>query len=195
MNQLIGILRGAWLAELAKQRAYIEGAVGQLSDDQFRARPGGTGAAEGTAEGAAVNSCAVIVKHLAGNLRSRWTDWRTTDGEKPDRDREGEFVDAGESREELMRRLGAGFDLVTAAVEGLTEEDLTRVVRIRCEPHSVPLAINRSLAHAAYHAGQVMIVARMVSGHGADGWKWLTVKPGGSAAHNEAMKKRFGPRG
>lgn len=191
MKQLIGILRGAWLAELARQRGYIEGAVRQLSDDQFRARPGGTGAAEG----AAVNSCAVIVKHLAGNLRSRWTDWRTTDGEKPDRDREGEFVDAGESREELMRRLGAGFDLVKAAVEGLTEEDLARVVRIRGEPHSVPLAINRSLAHAAYHAGQVMIVARMVSGKGTDGWRWLTVKPGGSAAHNEAMKKRFGPLG
>lgn len=183
----MAILREAWLAEFAKQKAYIVGAVGQLSDEQFRASP-----APG-AGGAAVNSCAMIVKHLAGNLRSRWTDWRTTDGEKPDRHRDDEFVDRGESRAELMQRLEAGFGLVLAVVEGLTEEDLSRLVRIRGEPHSVPLAINRSLAHAAYHAGQIMIIARSV--RGGDGWKWLTVRPGGSAEHNAEMERRFGPRG
>ena len=175
----LSILRDAWLAEFRKQKGYIDGAVGQLSDEQFRARPA-----------ANINSVAVIVKHLAGNLRSRWTEWLTSDGEKPDRDRDGEFIDRGEPRAELMRRFEAGFGLVVAGLEALREEDLGRTVTIRGEPHSVPLAIDRSLAHLAYHAGQIMIVARGVAGDAS--WKWQTVAPGGSAAHNAEMAKRFG---
>ncbi len=179
MPELLGILREAWVAEFRKQKGYIDGAVTQLSDEQFRARPG---------EG--VNSCAIVVKHLAGNLRSRWREWLTTDGEKADRDRDGEFVDAGEPRAELMRRLEEGFGLVFGALAALREEDLGKTVKIRGEPHSVALAVNRSLAHVAYHAGQVMIIARSVAGN--EGWEWQTVKPGGSVAFNAEMGRRFG---
>lgn len=179
---MIDVLREAWAAEFRKQKSYIDGAVRQLSDEQFRARPGGGGSG--------VNSCALVVKHLAGNLRSRWTESLTTDGEKPDRDRDGEFVDKGEPRQELMRRLEEGFALVFAALAALREEDLGKFVKIRGEPHSVPLAINRSLAHVAYHAGQVMIIARSIAGN--EKWEWQTVRPGGSAAFNAEMGRKFG---
>jgi hypothetical protein len=129
---------------------------------------------------------------MAGNMRSRWTDWLTTDGEKPDRNREGEFADEGESRADLMARLNAGWDLIDACLQALTPADLTRTITIRGEPHSVPLAVERQIAHYAYHAGQIHLIARIV--HGPEGWKWHTVAPGGSAAFNRAMSERFGPR-
>lgn len=184
MAEHVRVLREAWAAEFAKQRWYIEGAVKQLTEEQFRARPGGAGGG--------VNSCAMIVKHLAGNLRSRWTEWLTTDGEKADRNRDEEFVDRGEGKGELMGRLAAGFELVDRALAVMTEEDLGRVVKIRGEPHSVPLAVNRSLAHVAYHAGQVMIIARSAVGN--EKWEWLTVRPGGSVDFNAEMGRKFGGR-
>jgi hypothetical protein len=175
------ILRDAWLAEFGKQKAYIDGALGQLTDAQFRARPAPN-----------INSAAIIIKHLAGNLRSRWTDWLATDGEKPDRNRDDEFVDRGEHRATLMERYEAGFGLVFAALNAMTPSDLTRTITIRAEPHAVPLAINRSLAHCAYHAGQIMVIGRWVAGD--EVWKWQTVPPGGSAGHNADLAARFKPR-
>ena len=171
------LLRDAWLSEFRKQKAYIDGAVAQLSDEQFRARPAPN-----------LNSAAVIVKHLAGNLMSRWTDWLTTDGEKPDRNRDDEFIDKGEPREVLMQRHEAGWRLVFDALAAMTAADLTRTVTIRSEPHSVPLAISRSLAHCAYHAGQVMLIARSIAGN--ENWKWQTVPPGGTIAFNAAMRAK-----
>jgi hypothetical protein len=178
MPDAFPVLRDAWLAEFRKQKGYIDGALAQLSDEQFRARPAPN-----------LNSAAIIVKHLAGNLRSRWTDWQTTDGEKPDRNRDDEFIDRGESRTDLMRRYEAGFTLIFAALNALNAGDLARTLTIRSEPHSVPLAITRSLAHVAYHAGQVMLIARSIAGN--ENWKWQTVAPGGSVAHNLEMAAKF----
>lgn len=93
------------------------------------------------------NSIAVIVKHMAGNMRSRWTDFLTTDGEKPDRDRDSEFVDPPATREGLMAMWDDGWNRVLSAIEPLTEADLGRTVTIRGEAHSVMQAINRQLAH------------------------------------------------
>ena len=169
----------AWLAEFSRSRKQIEDALAQLTDDQFRTRltPG-------------TNSCALIVKHLAGNMRSRWTDWLTTDGEKPDRNREREFADEGESRRALVDSLRSGWTLVLNAVGALTPADLARTVRIRGEPHTVPQAVERQIAHYAYHAGQIQLIARIV--HGNEGWVWNSVAPGQSAAFNQAMARKFG---
>jgi hypothetical protein len=179
MTQPTQILVDAWLREFKKHKSYIDGAAAQLTDEQFRARPAPN-----------INSVAIIIRHLAGNLRSRWTDWLATDGEKPDRNRDGEFIDDGEPRAALMRRFEDGWVLVFKALEALTPADLSRTITIRAEPHSVPLAIERQLAHVAYHAGQIMLIARWVAGN--EGWKWQTVPPGGSAAFNRDMQKKHG---
>ena len=176
------IVIAAWSAEFTRARKQIGDAVAQLSDDQFRTRL--------TPQ---TNSCALIVKHLAGNMRSRWTDWMTSDGEKPDRDRENEFADQGESRAELMARLDAGWGLVMGALAALRPEDLSRTVTIRGEPHSVPQAVERQIAHYGYHAGQIQLIARIV--HGNEGWKWTSVAPGQSGAFNRAMEAKFGGSG
>src|SRR3989454_5820778 len=102
------------------------------------------------------NSIAIIVKHMVGNMRSRWTDFLTTDGEKPDRNRDMEFVVPPASRADLMAQWNAGWDLVFRALEPLSDADLERKVTIRGEPHSVMQAINRQIAHYAYHSGQVV---------------------------------------
>jgi hypothetical protein len=106
------------------------------------------------------NSIALIVKHMAGNMRSRWTDFLTSDGEKPDRNRDSEFVDAAESRAELMAQWEKGWDHVWRALGPLEDEDLTRTIAIRGEPHSVMQAINRQVAHYAYHVGQIVLLAK-----------------------------------
>jgi hypothetical protein len=128
------------------------------------------------------NSMALTVKHIAGNLRSRWTDFLTTDGEKPDRDRDQEFmVAAGDTRADLMRRWEASFNQVFATIQGLKPEDLNRTVYIRQEPHTVLQAINRSLAHIVYHVGQIVFLAKHL--RGAE-WKTLSVPRGKSAEYN-----------
>ncbi len=172
----------AWIAEFTRTRKQIDDAVSQLSEDQFRTRL--------TPQ---TNSCALIVKHLAGNMRSRWTGFLTTDGEKPDRDRENEFTDQGETPAELMKRLEEGWALVFGALRGLTPADLGRTVNIRGEPHTVPQAIERQVAHYGYHAGQIQLIARIV--HGNEGWKWNSVAPGQSGAFNSAMAAKFGGSG
>lgn len=126
------------------------------------------------------NSIAVIMKHVAGNLRSRWSDFLTTDGEKPGRDRDGEFVDTHASRAELMKDWESGWAVLFDTLASLTPADLTRTVTIRAEPHSVLLAAQRSLAHIAYHVGQIMLIARIVSeserlGGRPGSWQVLTM--------------------
>src|SRR5216684_7300673 len=106
------------------------------------------------------NSIAIIVKHLAGNMRSRWRDFLTTDGEKPDRHRDTEFEDPPKTRAELKALWEAGWKYVSDALESLTDADLGRTVTIRTEPHSVMQAINRQMAHYAYHVGQVVFAAK-----------------------------------
>lgn len=156
---------------LAAQRRMIDAAVAQLTDEELRARP---------APG--VNSVAVILRHLAGNLRSRWTDFLTTDGEKPDRVREREFEDWPGDRASLLAYFDDGWKRIEAALASITEENVGATIYIRGEAHTLPQAVTRSIMHIAYHAGQILMIARAV--HDGE-WKWLTIAPGGSRRHNE----------
>ena len=161
----------ATLDSIDGYRRMIDAAVVQLTDDELTQRP----AAE-------VNSVAAILRHLGGNLRSRWTDFLTSDGEKPDRNRDAEFADWPGDRASLMAYFDAGWQTMRDSLAALTADDLTKKVTIRGEQHSVQQAIVRSITHTSYHVGQIMLVARLVH----DGtWRWLTIAPGGSAAHNQ----------
>jgi hypothetical protein len=118
------------------------------------------------------NSIALIVKHIAGNMRSRWTDFLTTDGEKPDRHRDSEFVEPPETRAALLEIWENGWRCVFAALEPLSENDLARTVTIRGEPHSVMQAINRQITHYALHIGQIILLAKHFAG---SEWKTLSI--------------------
>jgi hypothetical protein len=127
------------------------------------------------------NSIAVIMKHVAGNLLSRWTDFLTSDGEKPWRDRDDEFVDSIRSRQELMEYWNKGWTCLSNALDALGPTDIDAKVTIRGERLSVPLAMGRSLSHCGYHVGQIVLISRILVG---DGWKTLTIPRGGSKQHN-----------
>ncbi len=118
------------------------------------------------------NSIAIIVKHMAGNMRSRWTDFLSTDGEKPNRNRDSEFVDPPATRNQLLAEWETGWACVFNAVEPLTDADLARTVTIRSEAHSVMQAINRQLAHYAHHVGQIVLLAKH---YACDHWQSLSV--------------------
>lgn len=135
------------------------------------------------------NSIAIIMKHVAGNLHSRWTDFLTTDGEKPWRNRDEEFVDNFASRAEILQTWGRGWACLLDALKSLTAADLEKTVVIRGEPHSVPLAMSRSLGHTCYHVGQIVQLARI---HAGEKWNTLTIPRGASQQYNEA---NWGQRG
>jgi uncharacterized damage-inducible protein DinB len=128
------------------------------------------------------NSIAVIVKHMAGNMRSRWTDFLTSDGEKPDRNRDTEFEDAPKTRAALVELWERGWKYLFDALEPLTDADLTRTVTIRSEPHSVMQAINRQMAHYAHHVGQIVFLAKHLTAQGTGKWDSLSVPRGKSQA-------------
>jgi hypothetical protein len=130
------------------------------------------------------NSIAIIVKHIGGNLRSRFTDFLTTDGEKPDRNRDSEFVDPPSTREALMAEWENGWARVFAALEPLTDAELARTVTIRGEPHSVMQAINRQLAHYPHHVGQIVLLAKHFA---SDHWQSLSVSRNKSAEFNQKV--------
>ncbi|MBS1855176.1 MAG: DUF1572 family protein [Acidobacteria bacterium] len=138
-----------------------EDAIAQVSDAELAAVLDGE-----------MNSIALVVKHMAGNMRSRWTDFLTTDGEKPDRDRASEFVEPPPGREALLAVWEDGWRRVWAAIEPLREEDLARTVTIRGEEHSVMQAINRQIAHYAYHTGQIVMLAKHFR---SEAWRSLTI--------------------
>src|SRR3984957_6249991 len=121
------------------------------------------------------NSIAIIVKHVCGNMRSRWTDFLTTDGEKPERNRDSEFEEPPKNRAELMAMWERGWKILFDALEPLAEADLARTVTIRTEPHSVMQAINRQIAHYSYHVGQIVFLAKHFAASTAGSWKSLTV--------------------
>ena len=150
-----------------------EGAMEQVTDSQLF-----------TALDSEMNSIAVIVKHMSGNMRSRFTDFLTSDGEKPNRNRDSEFVDPPATRAELMTLWERGWTLVFASIEPLRDADLERTVTIRGEPHSVMQAINRQIAHYAYHCGQIVFLAKHFRG---GGWKPLSVPRGASAEFNKKV--------
>ena len=152
-----------------------EGAMEQVSDEQLF-----------VALDEEMNSIAIVVKHMAGNMRSRWTDFLTTDGEKPDRNRDSEFVAPPATREEIMRLWKEGWGLVFNALEPLSDSDLTHKITIRGEPHSVMQAINRQIAHYAYHCGQIVFLAKHFK---AGDWKSLSVPRNRSAEFNQRVLK------
>jgi hypothetical protein len=125
-----------------------------------------------------MNSIALVVKHMAGNMRSRWTDFLTTDGEKPDRNRDSEFVDPPATRAALMTLWEEGWQRVFSALEPLSEQDLQRSVTIRGEAHSVMQAIHRQIAHYAYHCGQIVLLAKHFK---SSEWQSLSVPRGKSS--------------
>jgi Protein of unknown function (DUF1572) len=127
------------------------------------------------------NSIAIIVKHLAGNMRSRWTDFLKSDGEKPDRDRDSEFETPPKRREELLAQWETGWQLMFDALAPLTDADLSRTAYIRTEAHSVMQTIHRQLAHYSYHIGQIVYLAKHFAG---PDWKALTIPRRQSAEFN-----------
>jgi uncharacterized damage-inducible protein DinB len=150
-----------------------EGAMEQVTDEQLFATLDEE-----------MNSIAIIVKHMVGNMRSRWTDFLTSDGEKPDRNRDMEFVAPAASRADLMAQWNAGWDLVFRALEPLSDADLERKVTIRGEPHSVMQAINRQIAHYAYHSGQIVFLAKHFK---SSEWKSLSVPRNKSPEFNRRV--------
>jgi len=150
-----------------------DGAMAQLTDEQLYAALDGE-----------MNSIAVIVKHMAGNMRSRWTDFLTTDGEKPDRNRDSEFQYPPATREALLNLWEQGWICLFHALESLTDADLTRTITIRGEAHSVMQAINRQVAHYSIHCGQIIFLAKHL--RGAD-WRSLSVPRGASSQFNEKV--------
>lgn len=147
-------------------------AIAQVSDDKLH-----------VALDANTNSIAVIMKHVAGNLTSRWTDFLTTDGEKHWRNRDDEFVDTSCSRADLLETWERGWSCLLTSLKSLQPADLGKTVQIRGEPHSVPLALARSLGHTCYHVGQIVQVARI---HAGEKWNTLTIPKGGSDAFNKS---------
>jgi hypothetical protein len=131
-----------------------------------------------------MNSIAIVVKHMAGNMRSRWTDFLITDGEKPDRERDTEFVNPPATREALLRIWEEGWGRVFGALEPLGDADLGRTVTIRGEPHSVMQAINRQVAHYALHVGQIVMLAKHLA---HDHWQTLSVPRNRSAEFNRKV--------
>lgn len=162
----------AVLETLRGHRRMIDGVLAQLTDEELHRRP---------APG--MNSVAVLLRHLGGNLRSRWTGFLATDGEKPDRDRDREFEDWSGDRASLLAEFDRGWSAFVATLESLTAEDLARRVAIRGEAQPVPQAILRAVAHLAFHAGQIAFIGRLVH---EGPWSWLTIPPGGSRAHDAA---------
>jgi hypothetical protein len=168
-------VRGTLLGNESKaaflyNKELAERAVAQLTDEQLH-----------QALHPETNSVAVIMKHVAGNLLSRWTDFLTSDGEKPWRDRDDEFVDTFSTRQELLEYWAKGWQCVGSALESLGPADIDAKITIRGERLSVPLAIGRSLSHCGYHVGQIVLISRILVG---DGWNTLTIPRGLSKQHN-----------
>lgn len=133
------------------------------------------------------NSIAVIIKHIAGNLHSRWRDFLTTDGEKPERDRDSEFELVNDNRESLMAFWETGWKILFNALEPLSEDDFSKTITIRGEPHSVSEAINRQLTHYSYHVGQIVFLAKHLR---STNWKTLSVPRNRSAEYNRHLSEQ-----
>lgn len=169
---------GEILSRFRRLKSQADGALAQVRGDELFAQLDEES-----------NSLAVIMKHIAGNMRSRWTDFLASDGEKPDRHRDGEFEILGnESRDEIFRQWEQGWQCLFGALEPLTAEDLGRTVTVRGEPHTVPQAIFRQLAHYAEHVGQIVFLAKHFRSRE---WQTLSVPRGKSDEFLARMKSRF----
>ncbi|HEY7086579.1 MAG TPA: DUF1572 family protein [Tepidisphaeraceae bacterium] len=167
----------ATAAAFQAYKVLAEGAIGQTSDEDLR-RP----------LDANTNSIAVIMKHMAGNMLSRWSDFLTSDGEKPTRDRDGEFIDQFPDRAAVMAYWERGWKCLFDTLGKLTDSDLFKTVTIRGEPHHVIDALQRQIAHYGYHVGQILLIARVLKGDGE--WKVLTIARGASKQYNQEMSKQ-----
>ena len=150
-----------------------DGAAAQVSDEEFF-----------RTIDAESNSVALIMKHVAGNLRSRWTDFLNSDGEKPDRQRDSEFVSEGEDRAAILERWEAGWQTLFDTLDSLAGVDLLHTVPIRGEPHTVVEAVNRQLSHYGQHVGQIVFLAKHLK---SSEWKTLSIARGQSEVFNKKM--------
>lgn len=158
-------------------RTMAERAAAQVDDAAFF-----------TPLGADENSIALVMKHMAGNLRSRFSDFLTTDGEKPDRNRDGEFEQSpADSRAAILARWDEGWRILFAALDTIAPGDLTRTVTIRGEPHTVIQALSRQLVHQSQHAGQIVLLAKHAAGAR---WQTLSIARGQSAAFTRDLAAR-----
>ena len=170
------------LLQLRKLKSQADKALAQIDDGQLF-----------VALDPEANSIAMLMKHMAGNMRSRWTDFLTTDGEKPDRERDQEFiVDADETRATILSRWEDGWNCVFAAISSLAPADLGRTVRIRGESHTVVEAINRQMTHYAAHVGQIVLLAKHYAG---PKWQTLSIPRGKSKEFDVARSGRPYPIG
>ena len=172
-NDVAKALIDGALTAFQSNKGWADKAVAQLADDQLH-----------VALDPNTNSVAVIMKHVAGNLLSRWTEFLTTEGEKPWRNRDDEFVDSFTTREELHAYWESGWQRLFDSLTALAPDDVARTVTIRGEPHTVPLAMQRSLAHCGYHVGQIILIARILAG---DHWTTITIPRGASAGFNQRV--------
>ena len=153
-------------------RALAEKSFAQLNNDkQFHYVPDSES-----------NSVAIIIKHMAGNMISRWTDFLTTDGEKANRNRDGEFIAGTESKEELIKYWNKGWEVFMNTLSSLKEEDLMKTVRIRGEALTVTQALTRQTAHYAYHVGQIVFLAKHIN---SDNWTSLSIPKNKSSEHSK----------
>src|SRR5215470_10497174 len=164
MREIVSSLESQW----RYYKKLGESAIQQVRDNELGRDAGG-------------NSIAIIVWHIAGNLASRFTDFLSSDGEKPWRDRESEFLARSVTLRELLEKWEKGWAVLLEALAGLEDAQLPSEVKIRGVGHSVLEALHRSLSHTAYHVGQVVFLAKMLR---AGEWRYLTIPPGGSAAYN-----------
>ena len=167
--------------EFQKIKKLADKSIAQLSDEQLHA----------TLDDQA-NSVAILMRHMAGNMRSRWVDFLISDGEKPDRMRDREFEDPRQTRDELLAEWEHGWRCVFEALTPLTDADLQRTVVIRGEPHTVYKAISRQVAHYAGHAYQILLLAKHLCG---PGWKTLSIPRGQSEEFNRRMLAKLKAEG
>ncbi len=158
-------------AEFGRYKKMSEAVFAQLSQTQLAEVIGGTG-----------NSIATVAWHISGNLKSRFTDFLDSDGEKAWRDRETEFLPRNVTHSELLDFWQQGWDSLASALAALTDDDLTRTVTIRKQPLSIVEALHRSLAHLSYHVGQIVFAGKALRG---ENWQYLTIPPGKSAEYNQ----------
>lgn len=163
------------LGILTLYKSLADKAMDQINDEEFFRLPEPES-----------NSIAIIVKHINGNLRSRWTDFLTTDGEKEWRDRDSEFEFDNKGRSQLMQEWERSWQCLFSSLEGLTRDDLGRTVTIRNEPHSVLEAANRTLAHISYHVGQIVFLAKMLK---SGQWQTLSIAKRRSQEFNERTNR------
>lgn len=165
----------AAIDEFRKTKTYAEKAFAQLNDEDFFAR-------------LSSHQCSIsaYIRHLAGNMHSRWTDFLTSDGEKPTRNRDEEFKEEHLPREQLMQLWESGWATLFTTLNDLKPGDLEKTVIIRNDPHTVIQAIIRQIAHYTWHTGQIVLLAKHIKTGRNQPWNYMTIPPGGSSAFNKS---------